>query len=64
MVECLADEWPKKFCEHVQHIVDELRTGHLNALSIFMIQETQRVLVDVAVLRIPGKPADLGGGTG
>ena len=64
MAEYLAGDWPEMFCEHVQHILDELRAGSLNALSIFMNQETQRVLGDVAVLRIPGKPADLGDVTG
>ena len=64
MAEYLAGDWPEMFCEHVQHILDELRAGNLNALSIFMNQETQRVLGDVAVLRIPGKPADLGDVTG
>ena len=64
MSDFLADEWPDMFCEHVQHILDELKAGNLNALSHFMNQETQRVLGSVVVLRIPGKPADLGDVTG
>ncbi len=52
------------FCEHVQHILDELKAGDQRALSHFMHQETQRVLESVAVLRVPSKPEDLGVGIG
>ncbi len=52
------------FCEHVQHILDELMAGSLCALSEFMNLETQRVLGSVAVLRVPGKSEDLGDGIG
>ncbi len=64
MAGCLEGEWTGMFCEHVQHILDELKAWDQRALSHFMHQETQRVLESVAVLRVPGKPEDLGTGIG
>ena len=54
-------DWSDMFCEHVQHILDELRDGNRSALSEFMRNETRRILGSVEVLRIPGKQGDLGG---
>ena len=64
MAECLEEDWPEMFCEHVQHILDELMAGNLQALPEFMHQETQRILGELPVLRVPGKPEDLGDGIG
>ena len=64
MAAALDVDWPEMFCENVQHILDELMAGNRGALSEFTRTETRRVLGSVAVLRIPGKPEDLGGGIG
>ena len=61
MAAALEGDWPDMFCEHVQHILDELRDGNRSALSEFMHNETRRILGSVEVLRIPGKQGDLGG---
>jgi len=61
MAAALEGDWPDMFCEHVQHLLDELRDGNRSALSEFMHNETRRILGSVEVLRIPGKQGDLGG---
>ena len=64
MAEALGEDWPECFSQHVQHILEELQGGNAGALSQFMHQETQRVLGDVEVLRLPGKVCKPGGGAG
>ena len=49
-----GDGWGQLFAEIMQKVVDELVGGRRDALSVFMHNETRRVLGDVPALVLPG----------
>ena len=48
-----GDGWGQLFAEIVQKVVDDLVGGRRDALSVFMHNETRRVLGDVPALVLP-----------
>ena len=54
MAEAHGEDWADIFCEHIQHVLNELGAGKANALSVFMHQETVRVLCPTPALQVPG----------
>ena len=46
--------WGQLFAQIVQKVVDDLQRGRRDALSVFMYNETRRVLQDVPALVLPG----------
>ena len=54
MAECHGADWPKLFAEILQKVVNDLSAGDSTAFSVFMHNESQRVLADVPVLQLPG----------
>ena len=58
MAELHGENWGGLFAENLQHILNRLEEGHLEALSEFMHEESTRVLGEVETLRVPGtKPS-------
>ena len=54
LAEAHGEDWADIFCEHIQHVLNELESGQANALSVFMHRETERVLCPTPALQIPG----------
>ena len=54
MAEEHGEDWADLFCEHIQHVLNELEAGQANALSVLMHQETERVLFPTLALQVPG----------
>ena len=54
MAECHGADWPKLFAEILQKVVNDLSAGDSIAFSVFMNNESNRVLKDVPVLQLPG----------
>ena len=46
--------WAELFAEMVQQVLNDLSEGKSNALSVFMHNETRRVLSDTPALLVPG----------
>ena len=44
MAEAHGDDWAERFAELVQHVLNDLGEGRSNELSVFMHNETKRVL--------------------
>ena len=45
-----GEDWAQFFAEMIQNVVNDLQEGGRNALSVFMTNETRRVLGDVPAL--------------
>ena len=54
MAEIHGDEWAELFAQMTQQVLNDLADGRSNALSVFMHDETRRVLADTPALIVPG----------
>ena len=54
MAEANGEDWADIFCEHIQHVLNELEAGKKNAFSVFMHNDTRRVLSDTLALLVLG----------
>ena len=54
MAEAHGEDWAELFAQMVQKVLDDLSEGRRNALSVFMHNETKRVLGDTPALLVPG----------
>ena len=54
MAEAHGEDWAELFAEMVQQVVNDLGEGLSNALSVFMHNETKRVLANTPALIVPG----------
>ena len=53
MAEAQGEEWAELFAQLVQKVLNDLADGQHNALSVFMHNETSRVLADIPALLVP-----------
>ena len=54
MAEAHEHNWAELFAQLVQKVLNDLADGRRNALSVFMHNETRRVLSDTLALLVPG----------
>ena len=54
MAEVHGEDWADLFAQHMQHVLNEMMDGRRNALSVFMDNETRRVLAETPVLLVLG----------
>ena len=54
MAETHGENWADLFAQNMQHVLNEMLEGRRNALSVFMDNETRRVLADTPALLVPG----------
>ena len=54
MAEAHQEHWAELFAQMVQQVLNDLSDGRRDALSMFMHNETKRVLADVPALQVPG----------
>ena len=54
MAEAHGENWAELFAQLVQKMLNDLGEGRRNALSVFMHNETKRVLADTPALIVPG----------
>ena len=54
MAEAHGEDWAELFAELVQKVLNDLGEGRSDALSVFMHNETKRVLADTPALIVPG----------
>jgi len=54
MAEAHGHNWAELFAQLVQQVLNDLAEGRSNALSVFMDNETRRVLSDTPALLVPG----------
>ena len=54
MAETHGEDWAELFAQLVQQVLNDLSEGRSNALSVFMHNETRRVLAEIPALLIPG----------
>ena len=54
MAEAHGEEWAELFAQLVQQVLNDLGEGRRNALSVFMHNETKRVLANTPALLVPG----------
>jgi hypothetical protein len=54
MAEAHGEDWAELFAEMVQQVLNDLGEGRRNALSVFMHNETRRVLAETPALLVPG----------
>ena len=54
MAEAHGENWAELFAQLVQQVLNDLAEGRSNALSVFMHNETRRVLSDTPALLVPG----------
>ena len=54
MAEAHEEDWAELFAELVQQVLNDLAEGRSNALSVFMHNETRRVLAETPALIVPG----------
>ena len=54
MADAQGEDWTELFSHIVQKVINDLVDGKRNALSIFMEQESKRVLTAVPSLNAPG----------
>ena len=47
-------DWAELFAEMVQNVLNDLYDGRSNALSVFMDNETRRILPEIPALAVPG----------
>ena len=55
MAEAHGEDWAELFAQLVQQVLNDMTEGRSNALSVFMHNETSRVLADTPALLVPGK---------
>ena len=55
MAETHGENWAELFAELVQQVLNDLKEGRSNALSVFMHNETTRVLANTPALLVPGQ---------
>ena len=55
MAEAHGEYWAELFAQLVQQVLNDLTEGRRNALSVFMHNETKRVLADTPALLVLGK---------
>ena len=48
------EHWAELFAEIAQNILNDLLDGRSNALSVFMDNETRRILPEIPALVVPG----------
>ena len=53
MAEAHGEEWAELFAQLLQKVLNDLADGQHNALSVFMHNETSRVLADTPALLVP-----------
>ena len=53
MAEAQGEDWAELFAQQVQKVLNDLADGQHNALSVFMHNETSRVLADIPALLVP-----------
>ena len=56
MAEAHGESWAELFAQLVQKVINDLAEGRSNALSVFMHNETRRVLSDTPALLVLGAP--------
>ncbi len=49
-----GESWAELFAQIIQEVLEKLQAGKTNALSMFMHDETRRVLSQTPVLVLPG----------
>ena len=54
MAETFGVDWAELFAEYVQQVLNDLKEGRSDALSVFMHNETKRVLGYIPALLVPG----------
>ena len=54
MAEAHGENWAELFAQDVQKVINDLAAGRSDALSVFMHNETRRVLSDTLALLVPG----------
>ena len=54
MAEAHGENWAELFAQLVQKVLNDLAEGRSNALSVFMHNDTRRVLKDTPALFVPG----------
>ena len=54
MTEAHGEGWAALFAQMVQQMLNDLSEGQSNALSVFMHNETRRVLAETPALLAPG----------
>ncbi len=54
MAEAHGEDWAELFAQLVQKVLNDLAEGRSDALSVFMNNETRRVLADIPALVLPG----------
>ena len=54
MAEIHGEGWAELFAQMMQQVLNDLGEGKSNALSLFMHNETRRVLSDTPALFVPG----------
>ena len=57
MAEAHGEEWAELFAEMIQQALNDLSEGRSNAFSVFMHNETNRVLASTPALVLPGDSA-------
>ena len=53
MAEAHGEDWAELFAQTIQKVLNDLADGQHNALSVFMHNETSRVLADTPALLVP-----------
>ena len=56
MAEAHGENWAEPFAQLVQQVLNDLAEGRSNALSVFIRNETRRVLSDTPALLVLGAP--------
>ena len=56
MAEAHGEDWAELFAQMVQQVLYDLGEGRSNSLSVFMHNETKRVLGETPALLVPGAP--------
>ena len=54
MADSHREHWAELFAQFTQNIINDLMHGTSNALSVFMDNETRRVLPEIPALAVPG----------
>ena len=54
MAEAHGEDWAELFAELVRKVLNDLAEGRSNALSVFMHNETKRVLAQTPARLVPG----------
>ena len=54
MAQAHGEGWAELFAQMVQKVLDDLAKGKSNGLSVFMCNETRRVLSNTPALLVPG----------